>query len=141
MRIVFPIPVASIKPMVLPIRGTAQAGFPLPSQDYTEPSIDLAEWLDISSPAAFLFRVSGSSMFDAGLYDGDIVVVQRGKRPTNGSIVVAAIDDGFVIRQLVVRAGVAVFESRNADNPARPLPADDVEIFGVVTASVRKYGR
>lgn len=53
-------------------------------------------------------------MIDAGIFDGDVVVVDRDAKPSNGRIVIAVVDGGFVIRQLCIRAGVPTLEARNS---------------------------
>jgi len=136
-----PIPIAEIPPdLRLQIVGAAGAGFPSPSQDWREDAIDLVELLRLDRAASFVFRVSGSSMLDAGLYDNDVVVVDRDAKPANGRIVIAIVDGGFVIRQLVIRQGVPYLEARNSSMSYPETVADGelgVEIWGVVRASVR----
>jgi DNA polymerase V len=136
-----PIPIAEIPPdLRLRIVGAAGAGFPSPSQDWREDAIDLVELLRLDRAASFVFRVSGSSMLDAGLFDNDVVVVDRDAKPANGRLVIAIVDGGFVIRQLVIRQGVPYLEARNAGMSYPPTVADGdmgVEIWGVVRACVR----
>ncbi|CAN5256677.1 translesion error-prone DNA polymerase V autoproteolytic subunit [soil metagenome] len=134
-----PVPLSAIPPTLhLRIVGAAGAGFPSPAQDWEETAINLVELLRLDRAASFVFRVSGSSMIDAGLYDNDVVVVDRDAKPSNGRIVIAIVDGGFVIRQLVMREGVPILEARNARTRQVSVIADDsVEVWGVVRASVR----
>jgi len=77
-------------------------------------------------------------MIDAGIFDDDVVVVDRDAKPSNGRIVIAIVDGGFVIRQLCIRAGVPTLEARNSRmNYPATVADEDVEIWGVVRASVR----
>lgn len=134
-----PVPIAAISPdLRLRIVGPAGAGFPSPAQDWQETAIDLVELLRLDRAASFVFRISGSSMIDAGLYNDDVVVVDRDGTPTNGRIVIAIVEGGFVIRQLCIRAGVPILEARNSrmTYPAT-IANEDVEVWGVVRASVR----
>ncbi len=136
-----PIPIADVPAdLRLQIVGAAGAGFPSPAQDWQETAIDLVELLRLDRAASFVFRVDGNSMMDAGLYDNDVVVVDRDAKPVNGRIVIAIVDGGFVIRQLVIRQGTPYLEARNA-RMSYPLTVADgdmgVEIWGVVRASVR----
>lgn len=118
--------------------GAAGAGFPSPAQDWEETAIDLVELLRLDRAASFVFRVSGQSMIDAGLYDSDVVVVDRDAKPTDGRIVIAVVDGGFVIRQLCYRVGVPCLEARNSRMNTPAAVADEsVEVWGVVRASVR----
>jgi DNA polymerase V len=134
-----PVPIAEI-PSTLRLRiiGAAGAGFPSPAQDWQETAIDLVELLRLDRAASFVFRISGHSMTDAGLFDNDVVVVDRDAKPINGRIVIAIVDGGFVIRQLCVKAGVPLLEARNsALSYPVTIANEDVEIWGVVRASVR----
>ena len=134
-----PIPIADLPPgFDLRAIGAAGAGFPSPAQDWEETAIDLVELLRLDRAASFVFRVSGHSMVDAGLYDSDVVVVDRDAKPTNGRIVIAIVDGGFVIRQLCYRDGVPRLEARNSSMSTPVAIADEeVEVWGVVRASVR----
>lgn len=134
-----PIPIADLPHDVrLQVMGAAGAGFPSPAQDWQESAIDLVELLRLDRAASFVFRVSGQSMIDAGLFDSDVVVVDRDAKPVNGRIVIAVVDGGFVIRQLCIRQGVPLLEARNSQMRYEPVVADEtVEVWGVVRASVR----
>mgnify|MGYP001763369690 CR=1 FL=1 len=80
-------------------------------------------------------------MIDAGIYDNDVVVVDRDTRPADGHIVIAIVDGGFVCRQLCRRRGAAFLEARNAQQAYEATPAEGVEIWGVVRTGVRDYRR
>ena len=135
----YPVPIAEVPPdLRLQIVGAAGAGFPSPAQDWEETAIDLVELLRLDRAASFVFRVSGQSMIDVGVFDDDVVVVDRDAKPSNGRIVIAIVDGGFVIRQLCIRSGVPTLEARNSRmNYPSTVADEDVEIWGVVRASVR----
>ena len=84
------------------------AGFPSPADDFLEGALELPRWLAPNPPATFLWRISGDSMRGAGIFDGDLACVDRSLEPSDGSVVVAAIDahalgagpEPFVVRQL-----------------------------------------
>lgn len=79
---------------------TANAtGFGAAADDYMERGIDLNEQLIRNKPATFFMRVSGNSMINAGIYEGDIVIVDRSIKPVNGKIVIAVIDGEMLIRR------------------------------------------
>jgi DNA polymerase V len=123
------------------LSGVAGAGFPSPAQDWEETRIDLVDWLAPDRASCFLFRVDGNSMRDAGIVDGDIIVIDRALKPKAGMIVVARFEDGFVCRQAVRRDGAIWLEGRNALMSTAPILADEsVEVFGVVRAMARKLG-
>lgn len=80
--------------------ATANAtGFGAAADDYMERGIDLNEQLIRNKPATFFMSVSGNSMINAGIYDGDIVIVDRSIKPVNGKIVIAVIDGEMLIRR------------------------------------------
>ncbi|MDH2135093.1 peptidase, partial [Sphingobium yanoikuyae] len=103
--------------------------------------ISLIELLRLDRAASFVFRISGSSMIDAGIHDNDVVVVDRDTRPVEGHIVIAIVDGGFVCRQLCRRRGDLLLEARNAQQIYEPTPVEGVEIWGVVRTGVRDYRR
>lgn len=134
-----PTPISALSPNLrLRIIDAAGAGFPSPAQDWEETAIDLVKLLRLDRAASFVFRVSGNSMRDAGLFDRDVVIVDRDRNPSNGAIVIAVVEGGFVIRQLVMRGNVPQLEGRNASMRTEPVIAnEEVEIWGVVRVSVR----
>lgn len=138
-----PVPVTAIPPgFKLRIVSTAAAGFPSPAQDWEDDALSLIELLRLDRAAAFVFRIAGSSMIEAGINDGDIVVIDRDTKPRNGSIVIAVVEGGFVCRQLSLRSGVAYLEARNSRMTYPVCICDElVEIWGVVRAGVRDYQR
>jgi DNA polymerase V len=137
-----PVPLANVpEGTILRIIGAAGAGFPSPAQDWADDAISLIELLRLDRAASFVFRISGSSMIDAGIYDNDVVVVDRDTRPAEGHIVIAIVDGGFVCRQLAKKRGAIVLEARNSQQFYEPTPAEGVEIWGVVRTGVRDYRR
>lgn len=111
------------------------AGFPSPSQDYESVNIDLNDILITDRNATFLMRVTGNSMRDAGIADGDEVIVDRSRTPISGNIVVAAINGEFTIKRFIIDAdGAGWLHPENSDYPEIPIPEEsDFLIFGVVT--------
>ncbi len=137
-----PIPLADApRGIILRIIGAAGAGFPSPAQDWEDDAICLIELLRLDRPASYVFRISGNSMIEAGIYDNDVVVVDRDMRPAEGHIVIALVDGGFVCRQLVRRRGGPVLEARNSQQCCEPTSAEGIEIWGVVRTGVRDYRR
>ncbi|WP_126174488.1 LexA family protein [Altericroceibacterium xinjiangense] len=137
-----PVPLADL-PSGIQVRiiGAAGAGFPSPAQDWEDDAISLIELLRLDRAASFVFRISGGSMVDAGIYDNDVVVVDRDTRPADGHIVIAIVDGGFVCRQLCRRQGQTWLEARNAHQRYAPTAAEGIEIWGVVRTGVRDYRR
>lgn len=106
-----------------------QAGFPSPAGDYVEQELDL-NTLCIRHPSATYFlRASGESMKDLGLYDGDILVVDRAETAVDGDVVIAEVDGGFTVKRLRLRPRPAL----EPMNPAYPtLWPEELTLFGVV---------
>lgn len=86
-------------------QSRVQAGWPSPADDYVERSIDLNEELIDDEASTFFVRVSGSSMAEAGIHDGDILVVDRSIEPSDGDVVVAALDNELTLKRYEVRSG------------------------------------
>ena len=118
---------------------TANAtGFGAAADDYMERGIDLNEQLIRNKPATFFMRVSGTSMINAGIFDGDIVIVDRSIKPQSGKIVIAVIDGEMLIRRLELTM------NRIRLVPETPKLAtidvsefSDFLIWGVVTCIIR----
>ena len=79
----------------------ASAGFPSPATDYIEEDVDLNIHLIKNVPATFIIRVQGKSMTDVGIYDGDLLVVDKSLKPKNFSTVVANVHDELVVKNFV----------------------------------------
>ena len=113
------------------------AGFPSPAQDYVEKTLDLNE-LCIKRPAAtFFVRVEGESMIQAGIYAGDILVVDRSVSAEHGDTVIVAIHGEMTVKELELRPAVRLVP-RNPDYPVIDIPEGTaLDIFGVVTNVIR----
>ncbi|TDR38584.1 SOS response UmuD protein [Tahibacter aquaticus] len=126
----------------VPLMGyRVPAGFASPADDYVEDTIDLNAHLIRKGheAATFIVRASGWSMFGAGIHDGDEVVVDRALEPTDGSVVVAAVDGELLIKRLRIRGGKPVLVSENPHFPERIVaPGETLEIWGVATRVLHK---
>ena len=113
------------------------AGFPSPAQDYVEKALDLNA-LCIKRPAAtFFVRVEGDSMIQAGIYAGDILVVDRSVTAEHGDTVIVAIHGEMTVKELELRPVVRLVP-RNPAYPAIEIPEGTaLDIFGVVTNVIR----
>ena len=92
-----------------------ECGFPSPARDYTEGSIDLNEKLILHPNATFIVRARGKSMINAGIYPGDLIIVDRSIKPINGSIVVAVLDGELSIKILELKKDKITLLSANHD--------------------------
>lgn len=131
----------SPEPLVLPLAGDRiQAGFPSPAEDFAVKRIDLTEILVTHPQATFLLRVSGESMKDAGIFDGDMLVVDKAIKPRHGHIVVAVVDGEFTVKYLYQRAGRVKLKPANATFPEiSPKEGQTLEVWGVVTSSIKRF--
>ncbi|MCW0507557.1 translesion error-prone DNA polymerase V autoproteolytic subunit [Aeromonas piscicola] len=116
----------------------AACGFPSPAQDYVEQTIDLNQ-LCIAHPAATYFvRAAGDSMVDHGIRDGDLLVVDRSRKARHGSVVVAAVDGEFTVKELQLEPSVALLPGNRAYRPIHFSEGQELEIFGVVSFIVHQ---
>jgi len=82
-------------------KETISAGFPSPAEDYIELGIDLNKYLIKNPISTFFLRVSGSSMNNAGIYNNDLLIIDRSINPKPGHIVVALLDEEFTLKRLI----------------------------------------
>jgi DNA polymerase V len=142
----------SLVPASLPVQVTAQpfmvelvpnrvcAGFPSPAEDLGAERIDLTKELITHPQATFLLRVSGDSMRDAGIFDNDILVINKAIKPRNNMVVVAVVDGEFTVKKLYQRAGRIKLQAANPTYPdIIPKEGQTVEIWGVVTATIKQF--
>ena len=113
----------------------AGAGFPSPATDYIEEDIDLNVHLIKNVPATFVIRVQGKSMIDVGIYDGDILVVDKSLKPKNFSIVIANVHDELVVKTFVKENGRQFLTSgsKRIEDKILINEEEDIFIWGVVT--------
>ena len=113
----------------------AGAGFPSPATDYIEEDVDLNVHLIKNVPATFIIRVQGKSMMDVGIYDGDLLVVDKSLKPKNFSTVVANVHDELVVKNFVKEKNEQFLTSGSKKIEDKIIINNDSEIFiwGVVT--------
>jgi len=116
------------------------AGFPAPGDDLVEKPLDLNDLLISNPTATFFVKVSGDSMEGAGIFDGDILVVDRSVVADDSSIVVAAVFGELVVKRLrKYSEKVELVSENDAYAPITINNVDDVYIWGVVIGSVRVF--
>ena len=116
------------------------AGFPSPATDYIEDDIDLNSHLITNAPATFIIRVQGKSMTNVGIYDGDLLIVDKSLNPKNFSTVIANINEELVVKTLVNSKGNYYLTSGSKNTSDRINLTDNPEIiiWGVVTYVIHK---
>lgn len=122
----------------LPLYGTIKAGFPIIAEENKE-YISLDEYLIGDPTSSFLLKVRGDSLIGEGIYDGDIVIIERTKQASFGDIVLAEIDREFTLK-ILNRDRKRRVTYLQAANPNYPpfYPKDELKIHGIVKAIVRK---
>ena len=127
--------------MPLPmVQMTVQAGFPSPADDFAVKRHDLNELLITHPLATFFWRVAGKSMVDAGIDDGDILVVNRALTPAHRNIVVAQVDGDFTVKYLHKRNGRVKLVAANPTFPEITFKeGQTLTICGVVTSTIKRF--
>lgn len=110
-----------------------RAGFPSPADDYIEKQLDLNEHLIKHPAATFLLKATGNSMINAGIFPGDLLIVDRSLEAVNNKIVVAVLNGEFTVKRLKKRQGKITLLAENpAYSPIEILEESNFEIWGVV---------
>jgi DNA polymerase V len=127
-------------PRALPLFGhKVPAGFPSPADDYLEATLDLNEYLVPHQEASFFVRVKGHSMTGAGIFDGDLLVVDRSIEPAPGKIIIAVVDGELTVKRLAIEDGRPVLKAQNPHFKDIVLrDAQELLCWGVVTSTIRK---
>ena len=112
------------------------AGFPSPATDYIEDDVDLNVHLINNPPATFIIRVQGKSMTDVGIYDGDLLVVDRSINPKNSSTVIANVNEELVVKTFIKVGNNNYLAS--GQNKIELSENPNVIIWGVVTYVIHK---
>jgi DNA polymerase V len=124
----------------LPLAGTAiAAGFPSPAEEYVEIALDLNKELIKHPASTFYARVKGDSMVDAGIQDGDLLVIDKALEPKEGSIAVCYLDGEFTVKRLAVREECVYLMPANAEfKPIKITEENDFLVWGLVAYVIHK---
>lgn len=124
----------------LPLLGRIPAGGPVLSEENVEDWMTLSEDVVVRPADSFLLRVTGDSMVNAGIFEGDLVVACRSLQAKDADIVIALVDNMNTVKRLRKTAQGFFLQP---ENPAyQPIyPEKDLQIQGVVTALIRSYRR
>lgn len=116
------------------------AGLPSPVEDQLDPSVNLNEYVSDHPNATFSLRVSGSSMIEAGIAPGDLIIVDRALSAMNGDMVIAILNGEFTVKELRKENGsISLIPHNAAFKPIHLSPDDQLEIWGVVTVVVKDF--
>ena len=121
----------------LRLLGSVAAGFPSPAEESLLDTMSLDEYLITRPEATFMLKVEGDSMIDAGILPGDTVLVERGRTPRNGDIVIACVDAAWTMKYFYKDAkGIRLEPANKKYETIRPKSRLVVE--GVVSSVIRK---
>jgi repressor LexA len=122
----------------LPLLGDITAGFPSPAEEELCDTISLEEYLINRKEATYMLKVTGDSMIEAGIMPGDLVLVERGRQPREGDVVVAEVDHAWTLKYFK-KSGQKIMLVP-ANRRYRPIvPTEELNIAAVVVGMVRKY--
>ncbi len=122
----------------LPLLGTVEAGWPSPAEEELADTIGLEEWLIHNREATYMLKVSGDSMIDAGIHPGDMLLVERGRSPKEGDIIVAEVDKQWTLKYYNKKGNQIVLVPANKKYQTI-IPKNELNVAAVVTAVIRKY--
>jgi len=126
------------KLMALPLLGTVEAGWPSPAEEELVDTMTLDEYLINRREATYILRVQGASMIEAGIMPDDLLLVERGRDPKDGDIVVAEVDHAWTLKYFKKNKNQIYLAPAN--KKFQPiLPKSELKIEAVVVASIRKY--
>lgn len=115
------------------------AGFPSPADDHLATKLDLNQHLIKNPSASFFLKVSGDSMVGAGIYDGDLLVVDRSIEAKDGKVIIAAVDGQLTVKRLREDRGKKYLMPENSKYQAIEIKEEqEVIVWGVVTNVIHK---
>jgi SOS-response transcriptional repressor LexA len=123
---------------ILKILGTITAGWPSPAEEELADTMSLDEYLIPNKDAVYLFRVKGDSMTGAGIMEGDIAIVERGRTPKDLDIVLAEVDGEWTLKYFRKKGGKVWLEAANKNY--KPIyPEQMLKIPAVLVSLIRRY--
>lgn len=136
-------PFDGLPPLRLPLFGhKIPAGFPSPADDYIESRLSLDEHLIQHKDSTFFVRAIGNSMVGAGIFNGDLLVVDKGLDAQSGDIVVAVVDGEFTVKYLHWEGSATILRPANARYKDIVLQdGQELQVWGVVTSTVKQFRR
>ncbi len=116
------------------------AGFPSPADDFIELTINLNKEFIKNKDTTFFARVKGHSMKDAGIFDGDLLIIDKSLEPQDGKIAICQIDGDFTIKRIKKEKDFYWLIAENVDyKPIKVTPDNDFMIWGIVTNSIKSH--
>lgn len=122
----------------LPLLGAIPAGGPVLTEEYINGWVNVGEDLASNARDFFMLEVTGNSMIEAGIFEGDMVVVNTKANPRSGDIVVALVDGSNTLKRLIKEGGKMYLKAENKEY-SDIYPESELMIQGVVTSLIRRY--
>ena len=114
-----------------------KAGFPSPAEDFIEKNLDLNEHLIKHPAATFFVRVEGRSMENVGIFQDDILIVDRALTPSNGKIIVAILNGEFTVKRILLKKKKLFLIPENSNyEPIEITEEMDFQVWGIVTYAI-----
>lgn len=114
------------------------AGFPSPADDFIELTIDLNKHLIKHKDSTFFAKVKGHSMKDAGIFDGDLLVIDKSLSPQDGKIAICQIDGEFTVKRIKIEKECVYLMPENKEfQPIKVTSENELIIWGIVTYVVK----
>jgi DNA polymerase V len=135
------LPAKGILPIRIPMLShTVTAGFPSPADDYIEGRLSLDEHLIQNRDATFFVRAKGNSMVGAGIFDGDLLVVDKSLSPQSGDIIIAIVDGDLTVKRLIKQGNTITLKPENPRfKEIEFKEGQELQVWGVVTSTVKKF--
>ena len=116
------------------------AGFPSPTDDFSDSLISLDDEFIKHPAATFMSYVNGDSMVDAGIFHGDILIIDRSLKAKNGNIVIALLNGEFTVKKLsIVKGEISLISENKNYKPINITLEMDFQVWGVVTTSIKRF--
>ena len=141
MQLHIQLPAPGITPIRLPLFShKVAAGFPSPADDYIEGRLSLDEHLIQHKDSTFFVRAKGNSMVGAGIFDGDLLVVDKSLSPASGDIVIAVVDGDLTVKRLIKRGETITLKPENPRFKEIEFhDGQELQVWGVVTSTTKKF--
>jgi DNA polymerase V len=122
------------------ISSGISAGFPSPAMDFIDLTIDMNKHLVKHPSATFYGRVKGMSMKDAGIHDGDLLVIDKSLQPKNNKIAVCYIDGDFTVKRIKIENDcIWLIPENEIYKPIKVTNENDFIIWGIVTHVIKAF--
>lgn len=116
------------------------AGFPSPADDFIELTIDLNRELIKHKDSTFFAKVKGDSMKNAGIFDGDLLIIDKSLEPQDGKIAICQIDGDFTVKRIKIENEVVWLIAENEDyKPIKVTEENELMIWGIVIHSIKTF--